>query len=224
MDIDHRADGDGGYAFVRELRTFLTSLDSRGRNDLRHVLLGLVIDRDANLWGVALEVLIQEGASEIAPVLEREVRTKAQPIEWQDQVVLALLRIGWKGGADIYRSYVRAALKENRRAILPILAALCRVDPQVCLEIASGYFADKLSEEDQAKKIERYIPAFVRNFVEVAPDLLVGLVRRTKTLQKPAAERLASMINEYLSKPFIVTEIGEQMSQQIIREILASLE
>src|SRR2546430_2285362 len=96
MDAEHHADGDGGYAFVDSLRAWSQTLDAGGRNTLWDVLIGLIEQPHPTLWGIAVEVLVEEHPEGVENKISSLLKMPNQHNEWRDQLVLALLRLGHK--------------------------------------------------------------------------------------------------------------------------------
>jgi hypothetical protein len=99
LDTAHRDDGDGGYALVRTIKDWAALLESGDRETLWGVLMELVTQEDPTLWGVALEVLVQEHPGDAATKLSYLVDLTGRSEEWNDQIVLALLRFGYQPSA-----------------------------------------------------------------------------------------------------------------------------
>lgn len=209
LDVAHRSDGDGGYELVRTVASWAESLSSEDRDRLRTELLDLVAAKDSMLWGVALEVLVEEGTDEVAAELSRLATGNDWGEDWNDQLVLALLRLGHVPSAEYCVRYVERALSGERRTALPLLAALCRVDVDACLRLSAAYFEGALASEDDAETHRGYIPAFVRNFVEVDDSLLWRVIERTSAAAPRSSARLAAMIDDCLGRPWISRELGD---------------
>lgn len=221
LDTAHRDDGDGGYALVRAIKDWATLLDPIGQENLWSVLIELVTQQDSTLWGVALEVLVQEHPSEAAAKLSYLVELSDREEEWKDQIVLALLRLGYRPSAAYCVSYIRTALADDRRVVLPLLAALCRVDIEACLSLSASYLGRVFKSDELAEKHRGYIPAFVRNFLEVDERLLRQLIERTKMADPHSASKLTAMIDDCLARPVFTREIGEAKVTVLRQAILA---
>ena len=118
-------------------------------------------------------------------------------------------------------SYIRTALTDDRRVVLPLLAALCRVDAEACLSLSATYFGRVFKSDDLAEKHRGYIPAFVRNFLEVNEPLLRQLVERTKMVDPSSSSKMAAMIDDCLARPGFAREIGESKVTALRQAILA---
>jgi|GEM_PF-2360145 hypothetical protein len=218
----HGTDCDGGYALVRGIRDWAATLDQVSKELLWIVLVDLVIQQDAALWGVALEVLVQENPRQAAEKLSCLLELRGRREEWTDQVVLALLRLRYRPAAARCIDHIQSALLVKRRSILPLLAALCQVDRETCINLASLYFAQTLVSDRDSEEHRGYIPSFVRNFLEVDDGLLYALVERTKKIDTSSATRLVRMIESYLEQPFFIREIGEAAVARLRDKILAA--
>jgi hypothetical protein len=221
LDTAHWNDGDGGCALVRAIKDWAALLEPRDRETLWSVLIDLVAQKDSTLWGAALEALVQEHPGEAATKLSYLVDLSGRSEEWTDQIILALLCLGYQPSAAYCVSYIRAALENGRRAVLPLLAALCRVDVEACLSLSAAYFEGLFKSGDLAEKHRGYIPAFVRNFLEVDEGLLRELVERMKKVDPASSSKMAAMIDDCLAQPWFTREIGESKVTALRRAILA---
>lgn len=220
LDAAHRNDSDGGYELVRMIRDLAQSYGKENRDTLWSVLLELVIQQDQTLWGVALETLVQENPDQVAARLSCLLNVNGRNDEWKDQIILALLRLAHQPAASEYVNYIRAALKKGRRAVLPLLAALCRVDTEICIELSSEYFSHTFNSDDLVKKNLGYIPAFVRYFLELDARLLHRLVVQTKALNSDSGRRLAIILDDCLARPVFAREFGQTKVTDLRQEIL----
>lgn len=221
LDTAHRNDGDGGYEIVRMIRDLARSIDKESCDILWSALLELVAQRDEKLWGVALETLVQEHPDQVATKLSYLLNINDHSDEWKDQIVLALLRLAHQPAAPECVDYIRTALKKGRRAVLPLLAALCRVDIEICIELSSEYFSHTFKSDDLVEKNRGYIPAFVRYFLEVDAHLLHRLVVQTKALNSNSGRRLAMILDNCLDRPAFAREFGQIKITALRQEIIA---
>jgi hypothetical protein len=219
LDVAHREDGDGGYTLVREIRRWIKEVDKSAREVLWDILLELVYKQDRTLWGVALEVLIQENPPQTGEKLVTLLNKYNYNVEWKDQIVFALLRIKHFPSIAACISYIQVALDDKRRTILPLLAALCVLDKDACLKIASCYFGEVLKSAEIAEKHRGYIPSFIRNFMEVNEILISNLISRTRLIDNISAARLASMIDDYLALEAYQREMGREKIQALRKKI-----
>lgn len=219
LDLEHAEDGDGGYALVRALLAFSVSLDDENRQCLWDVLMDLVVQRDRTLWGVALEVLIQknQGGERLFIVLSSDAED--EDVEWKDQIVLGLLRLAWQPAVADCAKYIGRALSSGRRTALPLLAALSRVNADICVGMASSYFASALMRESGSEVYRGYIPAFVRNFLEVDKEIFRNLIEKTSKQNAVAGERLRRLFDSCLSLPAYSREFGVGVIAALRNEI-----
>ncbi|MFN3712213.1 MAG: hypothetical protein ACK4SX_00995 [Alcanivoracaceae bacterium] len=217
MDLEHATDGDGGYALVRAVLTLSDSLDDESRRCLWDVLTDLVMRRDKTLWGVALEVMIQknQGGERLLIALSSGV----EDAEWRDQIVLGLLRLAWQPATTYCAKYIGRALSNGRRTVLPLLAALSRVNIKMCVDMASSYFAGALIQEGGSEVHRGYIPAFVRNFLEVDKSIFRDLIERTSRQNAVAGEKLRTLFDGCLSLPAYSREYGVEVIAALRGEI-----
>jgi hypothetical protein len=221
LDVEHREDGDGGYALVDAISEWAETLDSTSRDELWDILLELISVQDPTLWGIALEMLVRGNPQKAASELGYLVKLNNRTTEWKDHVCLALLRLRHAPSGDICINHIREALGQKRRDALPLLAALSQIDSTSCIDLAADYFATALLSDELLTKHSGYIPAFIRNFLEVDPHLLRRLVQLTKERNSIAGKRLAKLIDEHLSRPSYAREIGDARVQQLKAEVKA---
>jgi len=221
LDTAHRDDGDGGYALVRAIKDWVPLLERGDQEILWDALIELVTREDPTLWGVALEVLVQEHPGDSATKLSSLINLTERSEQWNDQIALALLRIGYKPSTAYCVSYIRTALTDDRRVVLPLLAALCRVDVEACLSLSATYFGRVFKSDELAEKHRGYIPAFVRNFLEVDERLLRQLVERTREIDPSSSSKIAAMIDDCLARPVFTREIGESEVTALRQTILS---
>ena len=219
LDIIHRNDGDGGYELVHKIRELVSSFDEESKGIFWNVLLELVEHQDKTMWGVALETLVQENPDQVAEKLSHIFNASHNDNEWKDQLVLAMLRLAYQPAAPKCVEYISASLQNGRRAVLPLLAALCRVDTGNCIKISSEYFSRILQSIDLIEKHEGYIPAFVRYFLKVDEHLLCQLVEQTKKLKSTSGKQLAVMFYKCLARPSFVREIGKSKVDSLREEL-----
>ncbi len=219
LDVAHHDDGDGGYALVDAIKDWAKTLDLSSRKGLWDVLLELVSTQEPTLWGVSLEVLVQENPDQITTQLSRLANLDNRSDEWKDYICLALLRLRHKASANSCVNHIKRALEDGRRAALPVLAALCQVDAEACLKFSAAYFGHVLALDQMAEKHRGYIPAFVRNFLEVNDDLLRRFVEQTKAVNFSSGNKLATMIDECLARPAFVREIGQEKVTALRAEV-----
>ena len=221
LDIAHRDDGDGGYALVDTIKDWAETLDSGSRKSLWDVLLELISTQDPTLWGVSLEVLLRENPDKAATQLNHliNLNNNNRSTEWKDQVCLALLRLRHKASRGNCVNHIHRALEDKRRNALPLLAALCQVDAEACLNLSATYFGNVLISDESVQKHRGYIPAFIRNFLEVDAHLLRRLVERTKAGNVSSGNKLAALIDEYLARPAFAHEIGQEKVTALRAEV-----
>jgi hypothetical protein len=212
INQEHEADRDGGYALVGAIRRAQGELASEDRLALAEALGDLVRGEHPQLWGVALEVLVQSGDHEEVVALGREIASSSRDPEWKDNVVLGLLRLGEGQFLEPILAHVRASLQNERKLTVPTLAALCRIDRETCLDLAVGFFADAHAT---GRNVDGFVPAFVRNFIAVDDAMLGELVRRLRTRLIDAAESLAGQFDAYISKPWMVKELGSSRVENL---------
>lgn len=220
LESAHRLDGDGGYSLVSAIRRWAAGLEATIRERLWSELLRLIIDQDQNLWGVSLDVLVQESPQQIGEKLSALIDLDGDLSLWKDQIVFALLRLGYQGRLAECIKYIENGLANNRRSILPLLAALCRVDRTTCLKLSSAFFARALRDTNYASQYSGYIPAFIRTFFEVDAMLLRDLVHNTLEADASSGTRLSNIIREYLNRPFVAEEL-DQKSISFLQDCLA---
>lgn len=214
----HERDHDGGYALVAAIKRSYEEIKPSGRAQFAEALADLVRAQDPQLWAVALEALVQLGASREVASLGEDVARSSRDEKWKDNVVLGLLRLDQDQFRDAIVGHVRSSLENPRTLTVPIIAALCRIDRGTCLEVSSAYFA-KAHEGGREREVEGFVPAFVRNFMDIDDHMLAELAQRVAARDPEAGRWFAHSLNEYLSKPWILEEFGAARSTRVRAEI-----
>ena len=168
------------------------------------------------MWGVALEALVEIGDREQVAALAKDIRSGAFGVEWKDNVVLALLRLGQTQFRNVILEYVQNSMASPGPLTIPLVAAVCRVDRKACLESAAQLFADAHATN---RNVDGFIPAFVRNFLAVDEQLLAELVAKLPARQPGAGRWLAERFETHLSKPWMVRELGSTRVSNLCREL-----
>jgi len=213
---EHKSDKDGGYDLIAVLSQIYANLRETEQRQLREYLLEEIERKAPELWGVALEVLIRHGDDEIACKLE-ELARQAQDQEFKEQLILALLRMGYKA-SDIYIPHIQSLMAHNR-PVCAELAHLYRVSPQQSLEMAADFFARELSSEDGVRRAENCIPVFVYNYPDEDERSLASLVDATRKLAPEAATELRRLIIDSLNKPWVGEFLGTGKRDQVLAHL-----
>jgi hypothetical protein len=214
----HKHDRDGGYALAAALKRGYEDAAPSARAPFSEALADLVRAQDPQLCAVALEALVQLGARREVASLGEDIAHTSQDEKWKDNVVLGLLRLEQGQFRDAIVGHLRSSLESPRTLTMPIMAALCRIDPGTCLDVSSAYFT-QAHVTGHEREAEGLIPAFVRNFTNVQDHLLAGLVQEVSARDSGAGRWLAHCLNEYLSKPWILEEFGAARSTRVRAEI-----
>ncbi len=205
---------------VWDVVKFIHPLPSSDQQDVREYLLEQVAAEQSE-WKLAIEILAQEAAPGIPLRLKRILESHEGSPQWRHLMILGLLQLGEETGKDLYIAYVRAGLAQNREGIRVLLAALCRVDPQAAVSLASGYFARALALDKGMSEMRGSIPAFVKTYLRKDEDLLPELVRQTCLINLRAGKRLRQAIVDDLSNPAIVGEFEQARVERILIELSA---
>lgn len=213
---EHELDRDGGYSLVGAIRR--TSEGSAGpdRIVMAEVLGELVQRQESRLWGVALEALVQLGEVGQVAMLAHELDSAARSDEWKDNLVLGLLRLGQEQFRDTILKHISQSLRSGGDLTVPMIAALFRIDREACLSMAVTFFEDSFA---RGRKIDGFIPAFVRNFVAVDELAIAELVRRLTVRRAEAGRWLAGEFDAYLAKPWMTRELGSDRVSKLRREL-----
>jgi hypothetical protein len=209
LAADYRQVYDGGSALVRGIREWGRTLDPEARQILWDCLFESVANQGPIPWGIAVEVLVEERPDGIAERLDDLLTRQNASEEWRDEIVFSLLFLGHRSGAAKYMAHIKEGLLTGKNGVLRLLAASCRVDPQECIALSSGFFGRVLRAEGSEEEYRSIVPTFVRHFLDVDERLLGELVERTKTVNIDAARLLAALLDEYLTRPWNVRELGE---------------
>ena len=212
LQREHYNDGDGGYILVASIRQWIGRQSPEERVEIYEVLLAVVQDTRPSLRGVALEVLTQQRSRHAASRLLSMVLQSKASQEWDDQVVLALIRMRYREGADFYLRYISEGLAEQvgdkRVGIVMMLAAFCRINREACIDLASLYYGTHLTSEKAVAEYSWAIPAFTRCFADVDKQLFAEIIRETRKVNAEAAVRLKNLFDEHLKKAFVIREFG----------------
>jgi len=221
LEALHRDDGDGGYSLVGAILQASLTLGADDRTLLRRELIHLVSEQDRLLWGVALEALIQGWGTEISNELHSLLGGRRQDDEWRGHVLFALLRLRYMPVALEGAGYIARQLKVGNDTILPMLAALCKVDVNACLELTSAFFVNCFAKKHLAA-LEGYVPAFVGHFADTDVSLIGTLIRKIGEANGNAAFHVAEMLTRYFKKPFVADQLGKAAVDRISGEIQAA--
>ncbi len=218
LDVLHREVGDGGYALLGEVLEYYRTLDTHNRNLLRSELLRLVAAQDSTLWGVALEALVQAWQSAISSDLASMLADEHHTGEWEGHVLLALLRLGYRPIAEKAASHIVRQLAMGDDTVLPLLAALSRVDTDKCLYIAARFFVAQFNS-GQRSELAGYIPAFVSHFLDVDTMLPARFVERLTAADNEAGRKMAELVREYIGRPYVRKRLGEELARSLENSI-----
>ena len=219
--VEHRHDRDGGYDTIRAIQFFWHTLEPCRQLALKGVLLGGVVRRERNVWSLALEVLVQEHARDVAPELLSGVKAGHHDPEWRDDVVLAVLRLGYAGEVEYCRQYVEKRLVARPPGEVSLVAALVRISPGVGIDVASRYLAEAKHRHLKAG-IEPWAAIFVRHYLAVDERHLAELIHAMHRNDPEAAGWFAEALERYLAKPWMVRRLGSERVFALRSEITAA--
>jgi hypothetical protein len=80
-------------------------------------------------------------------------------------------------------------------------------------------YIEEAKDSNLAERVERCAASFVRHYLAVDEHLLARLVTVLKNGEPATASWFASVLNAYLSKPWMIKELGEQHSASIQAEL-----
>jgi len=213
----HRNDNDGGYAFVDNVERLFKSFSDKERQLLIDELIDLVDKQDANLWGVAIESIVRCNSSGVGESLFQLTKKKKRNYEWLDQIFLSLARLGYKDQSREIVEYIENGLKRERNAVIPILAALCRIHMADYIRLASRFLIESINKNPGL--VESYSSALLRNIIEEDEKILRDLLGHIVKKDKAAAKRIANIFEDYLDKPWIQNEFGADHANLLKRQI-----
>lgn len=223
LDEGHRDDGDGGYTLLNAVLTYESQLSPNESLVLRQKLLELIANCHETMWGVALEAVVQLWGRQVSDDLASLLGEQQVDDEWSAQLLLALLRLQHASIREQAIEFVKRRTSYRDREVLPWLAALSHVDQCECTRLATGFFVAAY-QNGELEKTQGYVPAFVRNFVEVDQTMILQLVRQIRETDPLAANETALLFLDYIRKPFFVKEFGKDLSADIdegINRVLA---
>ena len=206
LEDRHRNDNDGGYTFVDDVERLFKSFSDKEKQLLIDELVDLVDKQDANLWGVAIESIVRCQNAGAGEYLFQLTKNKKRNYEWLDQIFLALVRLGYKDQPKEIFKYIENGLKRERNAVIPILAALCRIHLADYIRLASRFLIESINKNP--KLVESYSSAFLRNIIEEDEKIRRDLLDRIVFEDKAAAKRISNIFKDYLEKPWIQNEFG----------------
>lgn len=214
LDAKHQDDGDGGYALLAALRRYRHRLSDDAERLLRDELIRLIEQEDATLRGVALEALVQEWGSDVAQQIATALGRSHPTSEWKGQLLFALLRLGYSSIEEQAVEYISEKLLAGDRSILPMAAALARINKTQCLLITAMAIVNEITRGN-ADKLEGYVPAIFRSFVEVDLYMVPRLVQAVGKKDVYASQVLTSMLLGYLSRDYVQEEVGGSTIDQL---------
>lgn len=218
LDEKHQDDGDGGYALLADVREYRRKLSHEEDRLLQGELIRLVEEKDATLRGVALETLVQEWGIGIGQQLADALTRSHPDREWEGHLLLALLRLGYGPIEERAVKYISHRLTAGDRAVFPLVAALAQISKEQCLSIASTAIVNQIAQGN-SDKLEGYVPALVRNFVEVDRTMLRSLVIIVGEKDASAGRALGKMLLGYLDRGYVQGDLGPQATSEL-RELL----
>ena len=222
LDLRHRDDGDGGYNLVEEVLAYARALSVADRDALKRVLIHLVDCQDATMWGVALEALVQgwgpDAAGPLASLFDHEPRAA----EWEGHLLLALLRLRYRGIADKAVAHIARRVSAGDRSVLPLLSALCKVDADAFQRIAVPFLIN-IIKNGEINKLEGYVPALVNHLVDADRNLLVSLIRAIGEKDGAVASQLRDRISAYLDRPYVFASLGDAEVRSLNQSVRAAL-
>jgi len=214
VEREHSKDHDGGYAAVAAIRELWHKLGPNGKESFKNTLVGLVLEREPAIWSLAWEALIQERIMDIGSTMLTALSVRESDVEWSDDIVMGLLRLGYRDGLEYLRAYVHSRLTQVGPFALPLTAALARISPEDSVQIAADYMV-KAKQDNSLMRVEKYTPAFVRHYVAVDDHLLQRLVTEIKRRDADLAKTIGANLTSQILKPWILDELGPERSESI---------
>jgi hypothetical protein len=218
LQTEHQSDGDGGYALIDAVKRAGEEIPAETRGLYVSALGDLVRGAEPALWSIALEALVQLGEREEVAALGVAALTDGDD-DRKDYVVHALLRTGQVQFHDAIVEHIRRSLRHRRHLTIPILAALCRMDREACLQMSAAFF-ERAYAAVQTNEVEGFIQVFAAKFTGVEDTLLPELVRRVSSPRPDAGRWLAACFADYLSKPWMVRRLGNDRVRRLGDELL----
>lgn len=197
------------------------SLDMDSAAQFVEVLTDLVRMQEPEMSAVALEALVQIGANQAIAALASELTKTIRDEGRKDYLVLGLLRLPQHQVSEAILDHIRSSLGTPRTLTVPIIAALCSIDRDAGLDISCIFF-EKALAVGQGDDAEGTIAAFVRNFVAIDARLLPELVQMVRVRKPENGRWLADRICDYLSKPWMIEELGGDRCSSIKSKIAAA--
>lgn len=211
----HRDDHDGGYYLVDAIVDYAKTLQASERDDLRSHLLRLVDSTAAHLWGVALEALVREWGSSIAPALGTMAKGGSHSDRWERQVLLALLNLRFTAITEQANQFVARKVAVRDYSIIPVAASLANLDSESSLKALTSILL-QASRADQLSWVEGNIPGIAIHLCNAQKTLVSQLVLRIAAVDRNAAAQVAGVFVEYFERPEVKEREGEGAASDLI--------
>lgn len=210
---EHRRDRDGGDALARAVIRHARGLAPAEREELMRHLLDLVERETAQVWPIALEVLVRTGSPATARTLVSMFASGEHTAEWADALVLALLRLGNADAVARCRAYVQEELRLHHMGALPMLAWLYRESLDDALAMAARFFAGMLGataprDAEIVVELRRQLPRQLDGLLAVSTAAVLDLIDRVTQHDEAAGRILAALIAEQLAAPEARSRFG----------------
>lgn len=217
LDIEraHRDDHDGGYKLAFALCEYRETLSAHDATDWDEVLLGWIRDEAPTLWGVALEALARAGGDRVNGALSQMLRESQHSLECRDYITNTLIRRGVTN--QVVRTEVQRGACSMSPMGLPNLAALLVLSPEFLDEAAR--LIDEAISSGRQEYVDANVPPFVYAAIDGDYGLLPQLVEKIRARNWDSGASFASMLIEYLQKPFVQKRMGPGNARRVVAKL-----
>ncbi len=221
----HKGERDGGLGLVSDVVRARRRLTAEDRTLLETELVRMALSEEADLRGVALEVLVREGSASTLSALERALRAGGLSEDLTDQLSFALARRGHLPARDLIIAHLERSLHHplGRSSAASQLAYLCRMDEESFFHLAPDYFARLLSAPGGPDRARGLVPLYVRELPGEAGRALTRLVREICDRDARAGQELIKLILNYLHSERAHEKISPKQIE-LIQERLSQLD
>lgn len=196
----HKEDVDGGYSAVRDLLVWFNQQSETHRDEIRRFLLDKVRRFERREWGIALEVLVNDGSTETEGELESLI-AKVNDFDRENQVALALARLGAKRSLATLTRVARQGLAAEKIEVGSLIANIAHVDADLSVNLGIEFFTHFLRAQEPRFGAIGYVPAFLRVYLSATPNSIAALVQGASEKDPAKGQLLRDEVLRVLNQP-----------------------
>jgi hypothetical protein len=197
---------------------YARSLMGNDKDLLGRELVRLVGAKEGRIWSVALESLVQGWGSEISSQLASLLSREKHTDQWEAQILFALVRLRFHPIAKRAIAHISRRIAAGDRTVIPLLAALCHVDTEACLDMEVPFIVG-LINIGHIQQLSGYIPAIVNHFLDADSNLVALLVCRIAARNHAVAIEFAGLISEYLDRQYVIARRGDDQVRMLKQQV-----